>query len=62
MMIKDEHHLCGSNEYCAAILNYTDDAYCISTMDEKSLAFVLSNFNKINLSNQIRVSIINNIF
>lgn len=32
-MTKDHHYLCESNYYSAAILNYTDDAYCISTLD-----------------------------
>ncbi|CAD8203810.1 unnamed protein product [Paramecium pentaurelia] len=62
MMTKDCHYLCESKDYSAAILNYTDDAYCISTMDDKSLSFILSNFNQLNISNQIRVLILNNIF
>lgn len=62
MMTKDTHYLCESKDYSAAILNYTDDAYCISTLDDKSLSFVLTNFNKLNLSNLVKVSILNNIF
>ncbi|CAD8152598.1 unnamed protein product [Paramecium octaurelia] len=62
MMNKDTHYLCDSKDYSAAILNFTDDAYCISTLDDKSLSFVLTNFNKLNLSNLIKVSILNNIF
>ncbi|CAD8108513.1 unnamed protein product [Paramecium sonneborni] len=62
LMTKDYHYLCELNDYLAAILNYNDDAYCISTFDDKSLSYLLQNFIKLELSNQIRVSIINNLF
>ncbi|CAD8126032.1 unnamed protein product [Paramecium sonneborni] len=62
MMTKDQHYLWKFNEYSAAILNYSGDSYCISTFDDRSLSYLLLNFNKLELTIQIRISIINNLF